>query len=106
MPVKEFEVELSNAGDVLRLRIATEHGEVRGFTVQYEATVDDERVPVVRYDTAHGRPHRDVLDRRGETIRKDWLPESLGNKGALEEANQDLRTNWGQYRKAFLRGTR
>jgi hypothetical protein len=30
-------------------------------------------VDVARYDTAHGTPHRDMTNRSGRVISKDWL---------------------------------
>ena len=33
--------------------------------VQYETKIGDSWYPVVRYDTAHGVAHKDVLNHRG-----------------------------------------
>jgi hypothetical protein len=40
--------------------------EIVEFRIQLEILVDEEWYPVVRYDTAHGRPHRDILHPNGE----------------------------------------
>lgn len=42
------------------------------FRIQLEVFVDEEWYPVVRYDTAHGKPHRDILQPNGEQT-KDWF---------------------------------
>ncbi len=89
----------------LRVRIETTSGDPFSFTVQYETTIDGERVPVVRYDTAHGRPHRDLLDDQGKTIEKRFLPDHWTFKEALDHARQDTRTNWRDYLKEFVRRT-
>jgi hypothetical protein len=71
-PSREFRDELDDAGrEWVRVRIWLERGQVVRFTVQYETTgpdLADDPIPVVRYDTAHGVPHRDRLDRRGREI--------------------------------------
>jgi hypothetical protein len=85
-----------------RVRIWTEAGRVVRFTVQYETTLAGERVPVVRYDTAHGYAHRDRLDRRGLVIAKDELSRELTLAEALTIADQDLRQNWRRYRHDFF----
>lgn len=84
----------------LRHRINAERGRVTGFVVQLEIEIDGEVLPVVRYDCAHGQPHRDVLDYAGTVIEKDWLPFDFDR--ALAHAVQDIRANWQRYRSDFL----
>ena len=48
-------------------------------------------------DTAHGRPHRDLLDQHGLTIDKEWMPERTDLNDALNYAYRDLRQNWQRY---------
>lgn len=86
----------------LRYRIRVEKGQVVDFVVQYETYVGDDFRPVVRYDASHGRPHRDVLDLDGSTMTKEWLPEFLDNRTALNFGAAELRENWRQYRERFL----
>ena len=38
-----------------------EAGEIQGFRIQYEALIEGKWHSILRYDTAHGQPHRDVL---------------------------------------------
>lgn len=92
------------AEDHVRVRIVTERGRgVVSFAVQYEITIGGRTAPVVRYDSAHGQPHRDVLDPLGHTISKDWLPHwDMGE--ALDHALADLRANWRDYRAEFEEG--
>ena len=75
MSSKEYEFPLDEeAQEWLRIRLTRTGGEVDAFTVQYETTIHGKRLPVARYDGAHGRAHRDLLDRMGEEIDKWWLP--------------------------------
>jgi hypothetical protein len=69
MPSKEIQFQLDAAAqEWLRMRFTTVRGDVTAFTIQYETTIGEDRVPVVRYDSAHGCAHRDLLDRRGRVI--------------------------------------
>jgi hypothetical protein len=102
MPSKEFDVQLDEHGlEWLRIRFTTVGGQVVIFAVQYETTIREVRMPVVRYDNAHGFAHRDLLDRRGAVIDKRRLPESLRPALALAVREQDIRTNWRRYRENF-----
>ena len=55
---------------------------------------------VVRYDTAHGVPHRDLLDKRGRVLRKNWLV-GMTFEQALIHAKEDLLKNYERYIKNF-----
>lgn len=72
------------------------------FTVQYEICVRDEWYPVVRYDTAHGFAHRDIISYNGD-VKKEEIPFDDFNL-ALTYAESDLRNNWSKYRAMFLKG--
>lgn len=85
----------------LRYRINPGRGRVAGFVVQLEIEIDGQLFPVVRYDCAHGQPHRDILDASGHVIAKEWL--QYRRDAALAHAHRDLRANWRQYREDFLR---
>jgi hypothetical protein len=89
------------AADVMRVEFDLDRGQVTDFLVQYEALVDGRWEPIVRYDAAHGQPHRDVL-MRGEPSEKSWL-HGLSYAEAMEQAIHDIRTNWATYRAAYLK---
>lgn len=89
-------------GDQIRYRISTDRGQVVDFVVQYETFIDNKLYPVVRYDGSHGQGHRDILNARGETVDKHWLPDHMNLKACLAFADRDLRANWETYRDQFL----
>jgi hypothetical protein len=99
---KNYPIPLGFVGDVLRIRIVLDLGQVLDFTVQYEALIDGAHRPVVRYD-CHNGPHRDTLDWYGITIDKRFMPEGIGCGQALNDAIDDVEANYGRYRDAFLR---
>ncbi len=78
-------------------------GKIVFFRVQYETKIGDDWYPVVRYDTAHGFAHRDLLNMHGN-IRKTPLFNQNYND-ALSFAESDLRTNWLFYKQAFTEGS-
>jgi hypothetical protein len=86
----------------LRHRHETRKGVVTEFAIQLEVCSGGAWVPIVRYDTAHRRPHVDVyLTERRRT--KQFLDLSLAE--ALTLADEDIKENWERYRDAFLRRT-
>ena len=52
--------------NALRVTFESEHGQIVHFVVQLECRIDEDGkwIPVVRYDTAHGYAHRDILHPR------------------------------------------
>lgn len=75
-------------------------GQVIEFLVQYEIRIAGEWNPVVRYDTAHGFAHKDILHltRKADKAALPFTDDNL----ALIYAENDLRKNWKKYREAFL----
>ena len=84
------------------MRIWLEGGRVRRFVVQYETTSDEQRVPVVRFDTAHGLAHRDQMFRDREPI-KTPLGDHLSLDEALQIADDEVQRHWRTYRSKFMR---
>jgi len=76
-------------------------GKVVRFTVQYEIFVQGQWCPVVRYDTAHGFAHRDLMHPDGRKEKTDLLSKDLNF--CLTFAENDLRANWENYRRHFLK---
>lgn len=97
---KESDYTIAITGDVrLRLRYRVSGNDVEAFTVQLELMVNGEWLPVVRYDGAHGVPHRDVLNRAGNVIAKEWLPGSFNE--VLTSSRRELEVNWRQHIARF-----
>lgn len=84
-----------------RVRFELERGRVLRFVVQLECRFNGGWSPVVRYDTAHGFAHRDLLYPSG-TAEKTELAARDYNE-ALTFAIQDLVENWKEYRRRYER---
>lgn len=100
MGEKSFVVPLGKSDrDRYRLYCVTEKGRVVVFRVQYEAFIDGEWRALVRYDTAHGFPHRDLLH-------PNWPEEKMeypgwSNAQVLTLGQEDIKRNWQPYRAQY-----
>jgi hypothetical protein len=101
MTKTEYEQILTDK-DRIRAYFTVDKGEVVDFLVQYETFINEKWHPVVRFDTAHGFPHIDILHFDG---RKDKFSLShLTPNDALTMAQLDVGQNWERYRENFLKG--
>ena len=99
MGEKSYVVELSET-DRLRFHISMDHNVINSVVIQYETEINGRYCPIVRYDTAHGFFHRDIMAPDGGDIAKDFVA-FFATKEAIDFAYKDLRYNWRQYREAF-----
>lgn len=98
---REFVAELIE--DVrLRTPFTSESNLITAFTVRLEATIDSRWHPIVRYDGAHGTPHRDILNRRGDVMREDGMSGTFND--VMTTAQIDIREHWEEYLLQFERG--
>lgn len=82
-----------------RVEFTTERGKILKFVVQLECHYADGWHPVLRYDTAHGFAHKDILRPKKEAIKEKMdLP---GYNEALTFAIDDLANHWLQYRQRY-----
>jgi hypothetical protein len=83
-----------------RVQFTTARGRVTNFVVQLEVQIGSEWEPVVRYDTAHGRPHRDLYRVDG-TATKQWLEMNFND--ALTYAINEIKDNWRRCAERWLK---
>lgn len=79
----------------LRVWIEIEKGSVIDFLVQLEHKTDDAWKQVVRYNYAHGFPHRDLILSNG-TKEKEGINETELGKVVIF-ATKDIKDNWEDY---------
>jgi hypothetical protein len=99
MPEKLYTLWLDELTFV-HLEFLTIRGSVVSFVVRLMRQTGGRWLNVARYDTAHGQPHRDILDRRGWIVCKDWLT-GMSFEEALTLAKNDLVTNYENYIETF-----
>jgi hypothetical protein len=76
-----------------------EQGKITEFRIQYEAFIMGRWHPIVRYDSAHDMPHRDVLHPDAPET-KEWFP-GYRNADVLSIGQRDISTNWPAYRARY-----
>lgn len=84
--------------DRLRVKAIVRKGEIIRFIVQYEAFIAGKWNAIVRYDTAHGFAHKDLIHYKNYEEKQPLLFNDF--KIAFTFAIQDLKTSWKWYRIA------
>ncbi len=84
------------------VQFITEKGVNVGFVVRLTAIINGKKYEIRRYDTAHGIPHIDVLNLKGKTIEKIWIPQ-LPPGEAMTFAIKDIKTNFEAYIRRFIK---
>ncbi|HLA37087.1 MAG TPA: hypothetical protein VJZ02_01325 [Candidatus Brocadiales bacterium] len=75
-----------------------EKGKVAAFAVQIEVLVNNQWMPIIRYDASHGSAHVDRFYLDG---RKEKIPLGLSFTSAVALADWDINNNWKSYIKDF-----
>jgi len=88
--------------NLIYVRFVTERGGVTQFVVKYNSRINDNWIEVIRYDSGHECPHKDILSPEGRVLRKVWF-DYLDNAQALTLAIQDLKENYEFYRARFFK---
>ena len=99
MPKKYFVIELA-AGIEIHVYIETFNGLVISYVVKLLLRDGKKYYEVIRFDSAHGRPHKDTIDDKGEVIRKPWF-EFLDNQQGLDMSIKDIKDNFELYIERF-----
>jgi hypothetical protein len=96
---KEYFLELEE-GAIAYVYFKTTKGDVAEFVAKLLIVFEGEWREVLRYDTGHGCPHRDILNINGEVIRKVWY-DFLDNGQALTMAITDIKDNYEFYKERY-----
>ena len=100
MGEKEYLTYLSpEQTDRFRYYHTLERGKIIRFCVQYEALIGGEWRAIVRYDTAHDRPHKDLIHSDGTQDKYEFY--GYLREEVLTLGERDIKTNWKRYRTAY-----
>ncbi len=83
-----------------RHRHVLEQNEIIEFSIQYETFLEGTWHALVRYDSAHGFAHRDLMHpdgRETKTVFRHWDYAQV-----LTFGERDLKQNWRTYRETYL----
>ena len=98
---KEYFLEIVQ-GTIAYVYFKTEKGEVTAFVVKLLCEFGGKYYEVLRYDSGHECPHKDILNTEGRVIRKVWY-DFLDNSQALTMAITDIKDNCEFYRERYLK---
>ena len=98
---KEYFFEIEE-GTIAYVYFKTNKGDVTEFVVKLLSVFEGEWHEIIRYDSGHNCPHKDILNRDGEVIRKVWY-DFLDNGQALTMAIKDIKDNVEFYIERYRR---
>lgn len=104
MPQKYYVIELAE-GIEIHVYFETLNGLVINFVVKLIVKIKEKYYEVIRYDSAHQCPHKDILDVKGGIIRKVWF-DFIDNRQGLDLAIKDLKDNYEMYIERFKKWLR
>ena len=99
--VEKTYVQVVGPRDRIRVQFRKDRGKILEFVVQYETLVMGEWKVVVRYDTAHGQPHTDVI--RPDGTKEKRLLHLPNFNDAFSYADEAVKVNWEHYRRSYFR---
>lgn len=99
MSEKFYKIILSDEAEI-NVFIMIMSGLVVNFVVKLILKSKGNLFEVIRFDSGHECPHKDILKPNGGLSRKIWY-ESLDNEQALDIAVKDLKENYGFYIERF-----
>jgi hypothetical protein len=96
-----FKINLSDNVEI-HVFFETASGLIINFVVKLFLRLEDTYYEVVRFDSGHNCPHKDILNAQGKVIRKIWY-EFADNQQSLDLAIKDLKDNYQFYIERFGR---
>jgi len=99
MPEHRYESYL-DSDNYVYVYFSTEKKDVKSFTVKLRCKFDEQWYEVVRYDSGHGVPHKDILYPDGKNARKIWY-HYMNNNQALDFALDEMKEQYEFYRWRF-----
>ena len=104
MPPRTYRYEISE-NVFITIHFVTSKGHVTEFVIKLELLVEKKIYEVIRYDTAHGGTHKDILHPDGS--KHDLVPyHYLDVETGFQFAAKDVKSNWKFYVERFLRWLR
>ena len=91
MPKKYYTIKLSDEAEI-HVYFETANGLIISFMVKLIMRIGNTIHEVIRFDSAHQCPHKDILNIDGTVKRKIWF-QLLDNKQALDMAVRDVNDN-------------
>lgn len=105
MGEKDYTISLSPSNeDRYRHYHQVEKKQIVQFRIQYEAYIEGAWREIVRYDMAHGRPHKDLIHPDGSQTKEEFFGYTPAE--VLTYGERDIKRNWKSYRENYEREMR
>jgi hypothetical protein len=101
MPDRYYVIAFRN-GLEAHVFFETNQGILVRYVVKLVIKQTDRYHEVIRFDSAHNCPHKDIIGNDGKVLRKVWF-ELLDNKQGLDLAIKDLKDNYEMYVERYLK---
>jgi len=101
MPERYYVIVLKN-GIEIHVFFETNQGILVRYVVKLVINKGEDYHEVIRFDSAHDCPHKDILGADGKVRRKVWF-ELLDNKQGFDLAIKDLKDNYELYIERYLK---
>ena len=98
---KEYFLEIEQ-GIIVYVDFKTNRGKVKEFVVKLLCEIKEEWYEIIRFDSGHNCPHKDILNTQGKVTRKIWY-EFLDNSQALTTAITDIKEHFEFYRERYVK---
>jgi hypothetical protein len=93
-------IEKISINTQLYVYFEVEKGQVIYFVVKLSSMFENKMYEIFRFDSGHNYPHKDILNKDGQVIRKIWF-KHLNNDEVLTKAVIDIKKNFGIYIERF-----
>ena len=93
-------IEKLSINTQLYVYFEVEKGQVISFVVKLSSMYENKMYEILRYDSGHNYPHKDILHKDGQVIRKVWF-KHLSNDETLTKAILDIKKNFEIYVMRF-----
>ena len=101
MPEKKYTIWIADNIKCI-VQFITINGVNTGYVIRLTAEINGIKYEIRRYDSAHGTPHIDILNLKGKTIEKIWMPQ-LDFGDAMTFAIEDIKLNFEIYVRRFIK---
>jgi hypothetical protein len=77
-----------------------EKGQVINFVVKLSSMFEKVKYEIFRFDSGHNYPHKDILNKDDQVIRKVWFKHHTNNE-ILTKSILDIKKNFGRHIERF-----
>ncbi len=101
MPIEEKWTNRLTHQDRVEVRLVKDKTVIIDFSVQYVAQIQGKWYPIIRFDTAHGKPHLDISKPDGSFEKRNFPHPYFDYRDAFNRAITEVNQRWTEFRQRF-----